>query len=300
MTDSKQAQAARVRELRARGWSFRQIQHETGVNRETARRWCAAAEPSPSIADRAAALPSHMTPPEPPARPPALDVANMPLLDVCRAMLAELRRRAKSTPLPPLAARYSADAATLAGLVLRLERQHAERSRTLELSRREIERVQVGVMRKLEAFMAQRGDALRCARCGCAVRFDMPEARPVFGADDTPPEGGADELLTDARDMLAWLLESTADAEAIGNEVQTQRTGRAAVAIAGFVARLEKAIAATRPDTVSFDDAERDRCDERITGTVAAIRERSLMCASCAAAHGREIAGVDAAGKGGA
>lgn len=291
MTDPKQALAARVRELRGRGWSYRQIQNETGVNRETARRWCATAEPAPSIAGRAAALRSRI-PPDPPPRPPALDVAAMPLIDVCRAMLAELRRRAKSTPLPALAARYSGDAATLAGLVLRLERQHAERSRTLELSRREIERVQAGLMRKLEAFMAQRGDALRCARCGCAVRFDMPEVRPVFGADATPPEGGADELLTDAREMLAWLLESTADAEAIGNDVQTQRTGRAAVSIAGFVARLEKAIAATRPDTVVFNDAERDRCAERITGSLTAIRDRLLMCAPCAAAHAREIAGV--------
>ncbi|MES1187989.1 MAG: hypothetical protein ABUL60_29495 [Myxococcales bacterium] len=284
MTDKK---AKKARALKAKGWSLRDIAREIGTSHESVRTLLAAAPP---------AVPAHMAPLPKPRRPKsAKQAASGSLLDVCKEMLAELRRRARATSHPTLRTRYSADATNLAGLVLRLETQEAARVEGLAMTMAEVAEIQAGLARKIEAVIARAKAAGSLACTSCRA----PLTAPLGSSESAPPKppkrtraaapaatpAGADGMVAEARAALKWLLDSTADAEAVGDEMSTQRAGRAAVSIAGFVARLEKAIAKTRTDQIHVPAAAVDNAHAEIEERVSAIRNRTLMCSRCSRAH---------------
>lgn len=275
------AKLKKARSLKAKGWSLRDIARELGCSHEAVRLALATATPD---------LPAHMAPLPKPRRPKSAKAsAAGTLLDVCRELLAELRRRAKATQHPTLRTRYSADATNLAGLVLRLETQEASRVAGLAMSRAEVAQVQAGLELKIAALIAraQAAGSLACTSCRAPLSAPldpMPSASAPRASSAAPPPktAGADGMVAEARAALAWLLTSTADAEAVGDEMSTQRAGRAAVSIAGFVARLERAIAKTRTDQILVPAAAVDNARGAIEERVSAIRNRPLMCARCA------------------
>ncbi|RYZ01649.1 MAG: hypothetical protein EOO73_34775 [Myxococcales bacterium] len=280
MNDKK---AKKARALKAKGWSLRDIAREIGTSHESVRTLLAAAAP---------ALPAHMAPLPKPRRPKsAKQAASGSLLDVCKEMLAELRRRARATSHPTLRTRYSADATNLAGLVLRLETQEASRVEGLAMTMAEVADVRAELARKIEAIMARARSAGTLACTSCRVPLTAPLAdssappKPLERERPAAPANGADGMVAEARAALKWLLDSTADAEAVGDEMSTQRAGRAAVSIAGFVARLEKVIAKTRTDQIHVPAAAVDNARAEIEERVSAIRNRALMCSRCSRAH---------------
>jgi hypothetical protein len=274
----------KARSLKAKGWSLRDIAVNLGCSHEAVR-----------VA--LAAVPAHMAllpKPRRAKRPKAS--AGGSLLDVCKEMLAELRRRARATSHPTLRTRYSADATNLAGLVLRLETQEASRVEGLAMTMAEVADVRAGLDRKIEALIARAKSAGTLACTVCRMPLTAPLCSSA-SAPTNPPERassavpaakqptGADGMVAEARAALKWLLDSTADAEAVGDEMSTQRAGRAAVSIAGFVARLERAIAKTRTDQIHVPAAAVDNARAAIEERVSAIRNRPLMCSRCSRAH---------------
>lgn len=276
----------KARSLKAKGWSLRDIASEIGCSHEGVR---AALSSTP---EPAAKLPAHMRSPKKPKRPPsAKQAASGTFLEVCRALLTELRQRARTTSHPTLRTRYSADATNLAGLVLRLETAEATRAEGLSITLAEVGQIQASLFQRMREHLerAEKAGKLVCSTCRCALAVDLnepePTPEPAPDASTAPPAADVDGMIAEARGALKWLLDSTADAEATGDEMSTQRAGRAAVSIAGFVARLEKALAKTRTDQIHIAPAEVLKAEGDIIERIAGIRNRPLMCARCDRAH---------------
>jgi hypothetical protein len=267
-------QKRKILQLHAKKWSLRDIGAELDISHETVR-GVIAAEPA------AATKPKTARRRKPKPTPTAGS-----LLDVARALLAELRRRARQTNHPTLGPRFASDATVLAGLVLRLERQAAERTDGVATTLADIgerrARVRTALVESLER--ASKDGRLVCSDCGCALSATLrnEKAPPLADAKAARVTGtGADGMIAEARETLAWLIASANGSANDGDEIATQRFGRGAVSVAGFVARLEKAIESARTDQIEISSSAIAERRAVVLGRMRAIRERPLLCAAC-------------------
>jgi hypothetical protein len=302
----------------ARGWSLRDNAEANGVSHESVRRELAKPPPvvtapaptttttpqppplSADIAARAAAMRSKFAESKRPGRAaqrrPARNKPPESFLVQCKRVLADLRRRARATPLPQLRARFSADATKLSGLILRLGAREVQRTDDITMTAAEAEQIAADLRQRFAARQA--GRRLVCAGCGreLTVNFGDSERVPQAEAPAAAPRGDTHAaLLAESREDLAFLLDGADEAELDGNEVASQKQGRHAVALAGFIDRLERELeqhGQSAKGAVTITAPEVADIRQRMQESFAVMRSRPLHCAECSRQHSIDLSGA--------
>jgi hypothetical protein len=138
------------------GRSLRDVGEQFGVAPTTIMRWVKAAEPAPTIAERAEDIAPA------PAEPPPEDEDT---LDMVRRMQRDMRASAEAAKADgnhTAAQRFMRDAAGLVPVIARLEKVAADDSDVLRISRAEIEDVMSATRERVKTLLAR---PLLCAHC---------------------------------------------------------------------------------------------------------------------------------------